>query len=155
MHPTGTQRPSEVIGGNTSFYTIYTLIDITDSNVSSPKINEKKFYQSQNLNTFMQVIGLRTQPIISSITKLETQDLSTYNFGTGLTGTHTVWVLKFVSDTDRAWYDNGDFTSLLLQDFSIIPIHDQLDETITIDGDIIDTISADKLNTYFSFSENI
>ena len=60
-----------------------------------------------------------------------------------------------MSDTNRAWYDNGDFTSLLLQDFSIIPIHDQLDETITIDGDIIDTISADKLNTYFSFSENI
>lgn len=155
MHPSGTQRPSEVIGGNTSFYTIYTLIDITDSNVSSPKINEKKFYQSQNLNTFMQVIGLRTQPIISSIVKLETQDTATYNFGTGFTGNQNVWVLKFVSDTDRAWYNNGSFTSLLLQDFNLIPIHDQLDETVTIDGDIINTISADKLNTYFSFSENI
>jgi hypothetical protein len=155
MHPSGTQRPSEVIGGNTSFYTIYTLIDITDSNVSSPKINEKKFYQSQNLNTFMQVIGLRTQPIISSIIKLETQDTAAYNFGTGFTSNQTVWVLKFVSDTDRAWYNNGSFTALLLQDFNLIPIHDQLDETATIDGDIINTNSEEKTNTYFSFSENI
>ena len=132
MRSTGTQRPSEVIGGNTAFYTIYTLIDITDANVSSPKINEKKFHQSQNLNTFMQVIGLRTQPIISSIAKLESQDLNNHNFGTDFAGNQTVWILKFV-------------------DF--VPIHDQLDETIN--ADVIKTNSADKCNTYFSFSENI
>ena len=57
MYTKGTQRPTEVIGRNTSFYSIYTLIDVTDANVSSPKTDVKKFYQSQNLNTFMQVIG--------------------------------------------------------------------------------------------------
>ena len=155
MRSTGTQRPSEVIGGNTAFYTIYTLIDITDANVSSPKIDEKKFYQSQNLNTFMQVIGLRTQPIISSITKLESQDLIDYSFGTDFTGSQTVWLLKFVSDTDRAWYEDNNYTALLLQDFDFIPIHDQLDETVVIDGDIINTNNEQKLNTYFTFSENI
>lgn len=155
MRSTGTQRPSEVIGGNTAFYTIYTLIDITDANVSSPKIDEKKFYQSQNLNTFMQVIGLRTQPIISSITKLESQDLIDYSFGTDFTGSQTVWLLKFVSDTDRAWYEDNNYTALLLQDFDFIPIHDQLDETVVIDGDIINTNNEEKLNTYFTFSENI
>jgi hypothetical protein len=155
MRSTGTQRPSEVIGGNTAFYTIYTLIDITDANVSSPKIDEKKFYQSQNLNTFMQVIGLRTQPVISSITKLESQDLIDYSFGTDFTGSQTVWLLKFVSDTDRAWYEDNNYTALLLQDFDFIPIHDQLDETVVIDGDIINTNNEEKLNTYFTFSENI
>ena len=59
MDHTATQRPSEVIGGNTAFYTIYTLVDITDANISSPKVDAKGFYQSQNLNTFMQTIGLR------------------------------------------------------------------------------------------------
>ena len=155
MRSTGTQRPSEVIGGNTAFYTIYTLIDITDSNVSCPKINEKKFYQSQNLNTFMQVIGLRTQPIISSITKLESQNLTDYKFGSSITGTQTVWILKFVSDTDRAWYGNDSNTALLSQDFDFVPVHDQLDETVVIDGDVINTNTVDKCNTYFSFSENI
>ena len=155
MRSTGTQRPSEVIGGNTAFYTIYTLIDITDANVPSPKIDEKKFYQSQNLNTFMQVIGLRTQPIISSITKLESQDLIDYSFGTDFTGSQTVWLLKFVSDTDRAWYEDNNYTALLLQDFDFIPIHDQLDETVVIEGDVINTNNEEKLNTYFTFSENI
>ena len=155
MRSTGTQRPTEVIGGNTAFYTIYTLIDITDANVSSPKINEKKFYQSQNLNTFMQVIGLRTQPIISSITKLQSQNLINYSFGTGFVGSQTVWILKFVSDTDRAWYEDNSYTTLLSKDFDFIPIHDQLDETIVIEGDVINTNNKEKLNTYFTFSENI
>lgn len=155
MYTKSNQRPTEVIGRNTSFYSIYTLIDVTDSNISSPKINAKKFYQSQNLNTFMQVIGLRTQPIISSVTKLESQNLADYNFGSSITGTQTVWILKFVSDTDRAWYSNNSHTTLLSQDFDFIPVHDQLDETATIDGDVINTNTVDKCNTYFSFSENI
>ena len=155
MYTKSNQRPTEVIGRNTSFYSIYTLIDVTDSNVSSPKINAKKFYQSQNLNTFMQVIGLRTQPIISSVTKLESQNMAEYNFGNDYTGTHTLWLMKFVSETEGAWNKDDIETALLVEDFNFVPIHSNIDETATIDGDIINTDNEDKLNTYFSFSENI
>lgn len=155
MYTKSNQRPTEVIGRNTSFYSIYTLIDVTDSNVSSPKINAKKFYQSQNLNTFMQVIGLRTQPIISSVTKLESQNMAEYNFGNDYTGTHTVWLMKFVSETEGAWKKDDIETTLLVEDFNFVPIHINIDETATIDGDIINTDNEDKLNTYFKFSENI
>jgi len=155
MYTKSNQRPTEVIGRNTSFYSIYTLIDVTDSNVSSPKINAKKFYQSQNLNTFMQVIGLRTQPIISSVTKLESQNMAEYNFGNDYTGTHTIWLMKFVSETEGAWNKDDIETALLVEDFNFVPIHSNIDETATIDGDIINTANEDKLNTYFSFSENI
>ena len=155
MYTKSNQRPTEVIGRNTSFYSIYTLIDVTDSNISSPKINAKKFYQSQNLNTFMQVIGLRTQPIISSVTKLESQNMAEYNFGNDYTGTHTIWLMKFVSETEGEWNKDDIETALLVEDFNFVPIHDNLDETATIDGDIINTDNEDKLNTYFSFSENI
>lgn len=155
MYTKSNQRPTEVIGRNTAFYSIYTLIDVTDANVSSPKINAKKFYQSQNLNTFMQVIGLRTQPIISSITKLEAQDLAKHEFGNNYTGSHTVWLLKFVSETEGAWKKEGNETALLVDDFNLVPIHDNLDETATINGDIINTDNEDSLNTYFKFSENI
>ncbi len=155
MYTKSNQRPTEVIGRNTSFYSIYTLIDVTDSNVSSPKINAKKFYQSQNLNTFMQVIGLRTQPIISSVTKLESQNMAEYNFGNDYTGTHTFWLMKFVSETEGAWKKDDIETALLVEDFNFVPIHSNIDETATIDGDIINTDNEDKLNTYFKFSENI
>lgn len=154
MYTKGTTRPTEVIGRNTSFYSAYTLIDVTDANVSSPKVNAKKFYQSQNLNTFLQVISLRTQPILSSVIKLESEDLTDHNFGSNYTGNHTVWLLKFVSDTDSAWNKNDDQTALLVDDFDIVPIHNGLDETVTL-GDVINTKANDKLNTYFKFSENI
>jgi len=155
MYTKSNQRPTEVIGRNTSFYTVYTVIDVTDANVSSPKVNAKKFYQSQNLNTFMQVIGLRTQPVISSVVKLESQSMTDYNFGNDFTGSQTVWILKFVSETEGAWRKDNVETALLLEDFNFVPIHDGLDETATIDGDIINTDNEDKLNTYFKFSENI
>ena len=155
MYTKSNQRPTEVIGRNTSFYTVYTVIDVTDANVSSPKVNAKKFHQSQNLNTFMQVIGLRTQPVISSVVKLESQSMTDYNFGNDFTGSQTVWILKFVSETEGAWRKDDVETALLLEDFNFVPIHDGLDETATIDGDIINTDNEDKLNTYFKFSENI
>ncbi len=155
MYTKSNQRPTEVIGRNTSFYTVYTVIDVTDANVSSPKVNAKKFHQSQNLNTFMQVIGLRTQPVISSVVKLESQSMTDYNFGNDFTGSQTVWILKFVSETEGAWRKDNVETALLLEDFNFVPIHDGLDETATIDGDIINTDNEDKLNTYFKFSENI
>ena len=155
MYTKGTQRPNEVIGRNTSFYSIYTLIDVTDANVSSPKTDVKKFYQSQNLNTFMQVIGLRTQPVISSITKLESQSMTDYNFGNDFTGSHTIWILRFVSETDGAWNKDNNETTLLAEDFNFVPVYDGIDETATITGDIINTDNEDKLNTYFIFSENI
>jgi hypothetical protein len=103
----------------------------------------------------MQVIGLRTQPVISSITKLQSQTITDYDFGNNFTGLHTVWLLKFVSDTDGAWKKDNNETLLLAEDFNLVPIHDGLDETVTIDGDIINTDNEDRLNTYFKFSENI
>jgi hypothetical protein len=103
----------------------------------------------------MQVIGLRTQPIISSVTKLQSQTMADYDFGNNFTGSHTVWLLKFVSETEGAWKKEENETTLLLDDFNLVPIHDGLDETATIDGDIINTDNEDRLNTYFKFSENI
>jgi hypothetical protein len=156
MDHTATQRPSEVIGGNTAFYTIYTLVDITDANISSPKVDAKGFYQSQNLNTFMQTIGLRTQPIISSVRKLESQSTADYMFGTDFDNTQqTMWILTFVSDTDRAWFKQDDYTALLKTDFKFTPIHINLDDTATNNNEIIHTQDDAQLNTYFKFSENI
>jgi hypothetical protein len=63
--------------------------------------------------------------------------------------------MKFVSETEGAWKKDNIETALLVEDFNFVPIHSNIDETATIDGDIINTDNEDKLNTYFSFSENI
>ena len=114
MDHTATQRPSEVIGGNTAFYTIYTLVDITDANISSPKV-DANFDNTQQ----------------------------------------TMWILTFVSDTDRAWFKQDDYTALLKTDFKFTPIHINLDDTATNNNEIIHTQDDAQLNTYFKFSENI
>ena len=49
-------------------YTAYTLVDI--SNTTETKITRNKiaFLQQQNLNTLIQTVGLRSQPLEPSVT---------------------------------------------------------------------------------------
>ena len=44
-------------------YSVYS-IDITNKQVNTPKQDKIGHYQSQNCNTFLQTISLRTQPNI-------------------------------------------------------------------------------------------
>jgi hypothetical protein len=148
-------RPVEVLTGSTDFYTVYTLIDITDSGVVSPKISASGYFQAQNLNTFIQSISLRSQPVLSSVQVLNAQNISEYEFGTNFTGTHNIWVLKFASETADAWKEDNNNVYMLTEDFDKMPIHKDLDETISIDPEIIDTNTVSKKNTYFKYSENI
>jgi hypothetical protein len=150
----GTSRPSEVLTGSTDFYSIYTLIDITDSGILSPKADAKGFFQSQNLNTFIQCISLRAQPVLSSINKVDAVDLSDYDFGSNMTGIHDVWIFKFASETADAWNKDVDPVYFLRDDFNKTPVHTTLDETANINPEQIDTGSNNK-NTYFTFSENV
>ena len=150
----GISRPVEVLTGSTDFYTVYTLIDITDSGIVSPKVNANGFFQAQNLNTFIQSISLRSQPVLSSVTILTAKDLSDYEFGSNFTGLHNIWVLKFASETADAWKKDNDDVYFLKQDFDTMPIHVTLDETVVINPESVDT-STVNTNTYFKFSENI
>lgn len=150
----GTSRPAEVLTGSTDFYTVYTLIDITDTGVVSPKGNSKGFFQAQNLNTFIQSISLRSQPVLSSVEKLDAEDVANHQFGNNFTGLHDVWVLKFASETADAWNKENNSVYMLDEDFNATPIHGTLDETAIINPEIIDTKTVSK-NTYFKYRENI
>mgnify|MGYP006230958111 FL=1 len=44
---------------------------------------------------------------------------------------------------------------MLTEDFDKMPIHKDLQETASIDPEIIDTSTITKKNTYFKYSENI
>jgi hypothetical protein len=86
---------------------------------------------------------------------LNAQNISEYEFGTNFTGTHSIWVLKFASETADAWKEDNNNVYMLTEDFDKMPIHKDLDETISIDPEIIDTNTVSKKNTYFKYSENI
>ena len=66
---------------NKSYYTVYTLIDITTNQVNTPK-QDKIGYYLRNCNTFLQTISLRTQPNIIETKCIGNKELKNYNFGT-------------------------------------------------------------------------
>lgn len=71
-------------------FTVYTLVDITDSKVTDPK-RRLPYSQAQNLNTILQTIDMRTQPIEWRVTH---KDSTVNDYGFDFDGVHTVWRLE-------------------------------------------------------------
>ena len=59
-------------------HVLYTLVDITDTGVNNPRGSTIEFRQSQNLNSLMQVLSMRTQPLHVTVTKFENTPMSEY-----------------------------------------------------------------------------
>ena len=70
------------------YYTAYTLVDITNTNESKITKNKGAFLQQQNLNTLIQTIGIRSQPLDIQVTVEMAQDIVNYEFGKRYQGLH-------------------------------------------------------------------
>tara|TARA_B100000965_G_scaffold200677_1_gene167558 strand:+ start:200 stop:664 length:465 start_codon:yes stop_codon:yes gene_type:complete len=149
----GIHRPGEVLTGNTTFYTAYSLVDITDTGDSDPKGNTVSFQQAQNLNSLIQALSLRTQLVLSSITSSDV-DLSDYEFGSLFTGTHKVWVFKFASEAQDVFAKREDKMFFATEDTHGVPIHDSLTETASIES-FFNTMSDVNKNMYFKYSDSL
>ena len=138
--PSGIFRPGEFSHGDTEFFTVYTLIDVTDSGIITG--SGKEYKQAQNLSVLLQTIGLRCQPFISSVMKLVGQDLSNYEFGTSHAGTHSIWIAKFATE-----FSSQTSVDALISDIFAVPIFNGLDESASIGTTFNTTSNIDK-NTY-------
>lgn len=110
------------------FFTGITLIDITNTEVKYGNSYQRD--QERNWETVLQVLSLKTQPIIKegpvkieNINFSESTEVRKY-FGEFYNGVHTVWGFTFYSE-------HSDVYSLeqLYQDFDQVPIILGLDET--------------------------
>jgi hypothetical protein len=134
----------------TQLYTVYTLVDITDTNVTkSNTVNVYKYNQKQNLNTLIQIIGLRSQPLNYSVTTLPAQDIVNYSFGKSFSGLHTVWKLEFASEHKDVFSKSQDNVYFLKEDSDGIPITTSLDETVNLSTSAFESKSEEQLNIYF------
>jgi hypothetical protein len=131
-------------------YEIYTLVDITDTGVISPKRNQKGFYQAQNLNTYLQVLGLRTQIINYQVSTLN-EIFSGRDF-VNFPGVGNIWKLAFQTESTDPWNKSGDNLYWLIHDFAGTPIHTNLDESVKIKPEIVNTIDTlpGEINTRFN-----
>ena len=134
----------------TEKYIAYTLVDITNSNNTNSKTtNTHEYNQQQNLNTFIQLIGLRSQPINYTISKLDTQDLVNYRFGNQFKGLHSVWKFCFAIEHSRIYEQDDDPVYFLKSDFEGVAFTPYLNETVNFLTANFETKNLKTLNVYF------
>jgi hypothetical protein len=131
----------------------FTLIDITHTGVLRyNNDNKKKRDQQANYETLLQVLGLRTQPMIfEKPYLLKNESLSKYSFGSSYSGIHNVWVFKFSIEHADVYSDAVSEFGLLEDDLRQVPIIAGLDETVDLPVPVFSTIHDFK-NTYFTVS---
>jgi len=137
-------------------YMGFTLVDITQTKITNVKdsaANPKGRNQQRNWEALVQVLGLRAQPIILEYLGVETETLSSYEFGKLYTGTHKVWGFKFGVE-HAGVYDGAYPFSVLNSDCNKVPVVANLDETIQLSNSIFSTEGETK-NIYFSVLQNI
>lgn len=117
---------------NPTEYNVFTLVDITDTNESNPKGGTKSYKQAQNLNSLIQCLSMRSQPLYPKVSVLTDQDLNDYNFGIEFTGTATVWHMRFTSESASIWQHENDRVYYAMLDVDNVPIYTELDESINI-----------------------
>jgi hypothetical protein len=139
------------IANPVSVYEIVTLCDITDSGIITPKRDQTGFYQAQNLNTFLQVLGLRTQVLEYSVS-ITTADFFDYKF-TQL-GAGKIWILQVVPESTDPWTRDGDPLYWLMNDFMGVPVHTDLTESVKIKPEIVNTLPGrmGEINTRFNIT---
>lgn len=127
-------------------YIAYTLVDITDIHKPS---NTPTYNQKQNLNTFIQLAGLRSQPLSFIVTQLEAQDLVGYRFGKRYKGLHSVWKIEFGVEHSDVYTLDDNPVHFLESDFDQVPFTPYLNETVNFVDSTFDTYSTESLNIYF------
>ena len=104
-------------------FVIHTLVDITETG-SRRGEDPKQYRQQQNFLTVMQTIGLRVNPEYVSPPAIISEVPSKLGLGTSYTTKQNVWAYKFDID-----YEGALDIETLVNDFDLIPIITQLDET--------------------------
>ena len=125
-----------------SLFTAYTLVDISNTQETKHDRNRLQFFQQQNLNTLVQTIGLRSQPLDIGVQAIMTQDIVDYGFGKQYQGLHTVWKMQFSIEHSEVLSD----LSQLLNDCNGIPIYTGLEETAEISSKCFETVDPTLVN---------
>lgn len=129
-------------------YTIYTLIDITDTGMNNPKGGTLEFKQAQNLNSLIQVIGMRAHPLNVRIT-CEEISMTKHDFGTAFKGKKKVWKLTFSTETHGAWSTMDSKVTHLINDCNNVPVYTELDENVKLEPAMFSTKDEKNKNIYF------
>ena len=129
-------------------FTLYTLVDITETNARRVSRNDKEFQQQQNFLTVLQTIGLRVNPTYVSAPVVVKETPSKLGLGKDYKTKQNVW--EFTFDID---YENALDIETLQNDFNLIPFISGLDETLKFENDVFLPQNHAKTNILFVISD--
>jgi hypothetical protein len=124
-------------------YKLHTLIDVTETN-SRRGEDPRAYKQQQNWMTLIQTLGLRCNPIVT-YTECENTSVGALGFGTVYTSNQQVWTVYFDFE-----HEDDDDLKFLVNDFDLVPVAADLDETVELEADIFRTKSKKYCNIVFS-----
>jgi len=122
-------------------FKIKTLVDITETKARKGE-DEVLYGEQQNYMTLLNTLGLRTNINLRGTPKVET--VSIKGFGSTYKGEHKVWTQEIEVEYEGA--TNIDF---MKNDFDLVPIINNLNETVEFDIAVFRTKDAKKRNILF------
>lgn len=123
-------------------FEVLTLIDITETGARFDKV-DPLWLQQQNYMTFLQTLGLRVNPYITGV-KTITDDITGLGFGTTYKGKQKVWKVDF-----NVEYEGGITVDGLINDFHLVPVINNLEETIRLKDCMFDSKNPKTCNIIF------
>ena len=126
-------------------FKLKTLIDITETK-KRKEDGIKAFSQQSNYNTVLQTIGLRVN--LNPVSVLNTVD-NISEFGDNYVGKQRVWTFMFDIE-----YEGALNIDMLKQDFDLIPIITNLDETIALHNKVFRTTCPKDTNIHFELLDD-
>ena len=123
-------------------FILKTVVDITETQARRGE-NPKLVNQQANYNTMFQTLGLRINPEPTDL-HTEILDVKGIGFGDSIKGKQRIWVFKFINP-----YPEALTLDMLRDDFDLVPVIKDLDETANINNSIFSTKHENDCNIVF------
>jgi len=160
------------------FLTIHTLIDISQTGlvaqyrpdapafvddinqlVNNEKSWNKSRGQQSNLETLIQTISLRGNPMyIETPQKYSVDDIKALNFGSSFKGKHVFWTTSFTVEQPGLYLERGEEAipaSGLMKDLTNVPVILNLTETAKIKTPVWNALNPKIKNIYITSSDKL
>ena len=128
-------------------FKLYTLVDITETGIRRGE-DPKQYRQQQNFLTVMQTIGLRVNPTYIKSPQVFKDIPSKHNLGLKYKNKQNIWEYAFDID-----YEGALDINTLDDDFDLIPIITDLDETAKFENAHFSTKNNTIRNIYFEIDD--
>ena len=122
-------------------FKLYTLVDITETGLHRGP-DRDAVRQQANFNSIIQSIGMRANVNPQGV-KQHNGSVSKLNFGSNYKGKQNYWEFTFAIDYGATSIE------MLESDFNLVPVLDQLQETIELNPAIFITKNDETRNIYF------